>query len=264
MKLRNAILVAVMQIVAMISFSTQALAGAVVVTTTTNSSATSLGVWNGPGSATTTQAATVQAGAVCDGACFQATINKAYAFSYAATLTLPLLNAVFEGHTFDATFVATTTTHENWHDRYARALLASTYGRLITWSETYTSNRFQTMQQAVNAGNADLANALTAAAAAFTADFSTDVTNPAFGHQNAVAFKTTVDGIDVWRSKNPDWGQPAVTFAEGITVAFTKTAGNCECVPEPGSGVLFAFGIIGFAVARSVRRRQPQARTLIG
>jgi hypothetical protein len=104
-------------------------------------------------------------------------------------------------------------------------------------------------------GNADLAAALTVAKNAFMADYSTDTTNAAFGHQNAVAVIQNIAGVNTWRSQNPDWGQAAVDYANGLKVNFTKLPGNCTLVPEPSAGLLLALGMA--VVAQRRRRSRP-------
>lgn len=254
MKKKKLILVAVMQVVALLILHTPARA---VLHFTTYSDGLTLGVWNGPMAATTTTAATVVSVVACDavggGSCYQAVIQNPFAFSYSDTITLPQVGQIFDGALFDQTFHDTTTTHENWHRAYADALLNSTYGALETWSSTYVSNKADSAAGALALGNGDLAAALTVAANAFTADFNTDDSNPAFGHQNAVAAKQNIMGVMTWRSQNPDWGQAAVNFANAIVVNFTKAPGNCVCVPEPSTAMICALGMMGMAVAR--RRR---------
>ena len=256
MRTKQSTILAMAPVVAVLILNVPAFA--VTHTTTTNNSATSTGEWNGPGTATTSQAATVTTmlcgAAVGGGSCYKAVIDKPYTFSYADTLTLPQVGAVFNGAVFDQTFRDTTTTHENWHRAYADALLSVTYGALETWSAAYESNKANSAAAALALGNSDLAAALTVAQNAFTADFSTDTTNPAFGHQNAVAVIQNIGGTNTWRSQNPDWGQAAVNYANAIRVTFTKGPGNCTLVPEPGSATLLAVGIICCAVAL---RRQP-------
>ncbi|NRA00650.1 MAG: PEP-CTERM sorting domain-containing protein [Myxococcales bacterium] len=189
--------------------------------------------------------------AAAGGDCFQAVIDDAFLFSYDDTVMLPLVGGVFNGGVIDQTFHDTTAIHEGWHRSYISALLSSTYVALETWSSTYKSNKVNSAAAALALGTADLTDALTAAAAAFAADFSTDVTNPVFGHQNAIAFLQNIGGVDTWRSQNPDWGAAAVAHANGINVNFAKGAGTCDCVPipEPGTGLMMAIGLIGFAIA---------------
>jgi hypothetical protein len=257
MNAKKLIVVTVMQAAMVFILNTQSLA---VMHTTTYSDGLTLGVWNGPGSATTTTAATVTAmlcgDAVGGGSCYKAMINNPYAFSYADTIMLPQVGQTFMGGFIDQTFHDTTKTHEDWHRAYADALLNVTYGALETWSATYESNKANSAAAALALGNSDLANALTTAQNAFTADFNTDVDNAAFGHQNAVAVIQNIGGVDTWRSQNPDWGQAAVNYANAIRVTFTKGPGNCVLVPEPGTGVIIAVGIIGLAVTRARRPRQ--------
>jgi hypothetical protein len=259
MKTKKLILVALMQVVALIILHTSALA---VTHTTTTTDGLTLGVWNGPMSAATTTAATVTAilcgDAVGGGSCYQAVIQNPYAFSYADTIMLPQVGQTFANGLgvlglFDQTFHDTSATHENWHRAYADALLGSTYGVLETWSSTYTSNKADTEAGALALGNGDLAAALTVAANAFLADYSSDTDTPAFGHQNAVAAIQNIAGVNTWRSQNPDWGQAAVNHANAIVVNFAKAPGNCILVPEPSTGLICALGMLGMAVAR--RRR---------
>ena len=262
MKTKKLILLVLMPAVAVFLLSTHALA---VTHTTTYSDAITTGVWNGPAMATTTTAATVTAmlcgDAVGGGSCFKAIINDPYAFSYADTIMLPEVGKTLANNAavvglFDQTFHDTTKTHEDWHKAYADALLNKTYGALETWSATYESNKANSEAAALALGNGDLATALTTAKNAFTADYSTDTTNPAFGHQNAVAVIQNIAGVNTWRSVNPDWGQAAVDHANAIVVNFTKAAGNCTLVPEPGTGMLIAVGLIGMAATRGRRPRQ--------
>ncbi len=261
MKTNKLILVAVMQVVILCILNTLTLA---VTRTTTYSDALTTGEWNGPQSATMTTAATVTAilcgDAVGGGSCYKAVIDNPYAFSYADTIMLPEVGQTFNGGFIDQTFHDTSLTHENWHRAYADALLNVTYGALETWSTTYESNKADSEAGALALGNADLAAALTAAQNAFIADYSTDTDNPAFGHQNAVAVIQNIGGVDTWRSQNPDWGQAAVNHANSINVNFTKGAGNCVLVPEPATGVIFAFGVLGLAVARTRRQGQQPAQ----
>jgi hypothetical protein len=265
MKTRKLLVVVVAQVVLAFTLYTPAQA---VVVTTTYVDGLATGSQSGPQTATTTQNATVRTMAVCDavggGQCFEAVIVNPFTFSYASRIQLPTLNAVFGGALADQTFRDSTKVHEDWHDQYARHLLASTYGRLETWSAAYESNEFTTAAAALAAGNADLANALTTAANAFRNDFATDVTNPAFGHQNAVAVQQVIGGVNTWRSQNPNWGAAAVAFADTINPAFNKTAGNCTCmgpeaqpVPEPGTGALLIAGAIAIALTRRRWRGLP-------
>lgn len=245
MKTKKLILIAVMQVVAVFILNTQAMA---VLHTTTYSDGLTTGEWNGPQTATRTNGASVFALPVMpcptceDEWCWEVLIDVPYEFSYADTITLPQVGATFNGGFIDQTFHDTTETHEDWHRDYIDALLNSTYGALEIWSASYENSLFHSEAAALAAGNTDLANALAVAQNAFQADFSTDVTNPAFGHQNAVAVIQNIGGVDTWRSQNPDWGQAAVNYANSITVNFTKTPGDAECVPEPAMMILLALG----------------------
>ncbi|MGL4513565.1 MAG: PEP-CTERM sorting domain-containing protein [Lacipirellulaceae bacterium] len=220
-------------------------AGAVVHTTIYSDGLTT-GEWNGPQMATTTTAATVKSMLCCEavggGSCYAAVIDKAYAFSYADTIMLPEVGKTFGGGFIDQTFKNSTKVHEDWHKAYIDALLTSTYGALETWSASYTSNKASSEEAAITLGQSDLATALMVAKDAFVADFSTDTTNPAFGHQNAVAVIQNIGGVDTWRSQNPDWGQAAVDHAKAIKVNFTKLPGDCTCVPEPSAALLLVVG----------------------
>lgn len=254
MKTKTRLLMAVVPALALFLVNAEARADF----TTTYSDGLTTGVWNGPNSATVATAATVVAVQACEavggGYCYQAVIDKAFAFSYAATILLPEVGKTFDGGFIDQTFHNSTKVHEDWHDKYARALYAVTYVKLEDWSKTYKSNLASSEAAALALGMADLENALKTAKDAFMADFSTDTTNPAFGHQNAVAVIESINGVDTWRSKNPDWGQAAVTYANGIKVEFTKGAGDCTCVPEPTSFALLSFGVIGGTALRRVRK----------
>jgi|LakMenEpi03Aug12_release.lakeMendotaPanAssembly.Ray.scaffolds.fasta_scaffold246533_2 hypothetical protein len=261
---KSLILVAATQLVAAFIFSEHSFA-ALVIHTTKYSDGLTTGVWNGPMSATVSQAATlktINCPRIDGGFCYQALIDKKYIFTYADTITLPQVGETFQGGFFDQTFHDTTRTHENWHKAYIGALLDSTYGALQTWSNSYYSNWFQTEAAALAAGNADLATSLTIAKTAFVADYSSDVDKPELGHQNAVAVLQTINGVETWRSKNPDWGKPAVDYAKSIVVSFTKTAGDCECVPEPSSIFMFT-GMIGMGFVGYSRRKGRSACRVI-
>ena len=256
MKTKKSILVAVMQVFAVFILSTQAMA---VLHTTTYNDGLTTGLWNGPQSATITQAATVFATAVaecatCDEWCWEVQIKNPFTFSYADTITLPQVGATFSTPNpepppaiigpalADQAFHDGGKIHEDWHKDYIGALLGSTYGALETWSASYKNRLFHTQAAALAAGNTDLANALAVAQNAFQADFSTDVTNDALGHQNTRAIVQNINGVDTWVGVNDDWGQAAVNYANAITVNFTKTPGDAECVPEPVTMLLLALG----------------------
>lgn len=259
--MKKLILVTVAQVIAVFILNTQALAIPVIHTTNYSNGLTT-GVWSGPMSATTSQAATLSAELVCEaiggGSCYRAVIDNAYVFSYADSILLPQVGQTFNGGFIDQTFHDTTRIHEDWHRNYINALLESTYGALETWSTTYESNLANSAAAALALGMADLANALTTATNAFLADFSTDVTNPAFGHAGAFAQIENINGVDTWRSVNPNWGQAAVNYANGINIVFTKAPGDCVCVPVPEAStwILFAVGIICLTSARRKWRRQ--------
>jgi len=139
----------------------------------------SCGVCHCPLSPTTTENATITVvGCTCTSGntCWRAVIDQQFAFSYACAITLPKVGATFEEGYFDQTFHDTTKTHEDWHYKYMVALAGVTYGALETWSASYAGGCFHTQQEALAVGNWDLANALAAAADAFTDDFDTDVT----------------------------------------------------------------------------------------
>lgn len=229
--------------------------------TTTYSDGLTTGAWSppNPNDATTTMQATVMPMLCCTavggGECYKAVIDKPYTFSYADSILLPEVGKTFNGGFIDQTFHDSTLVHENWHRDYIGALLNSTYGRLETWSATYESNKANSAAAALGLGNMDLANALAAARAAFVANRDADVTNAAFGHQNAVAVLQNIDGVNTWRSQNANWGAAAVAFANGINVNFAKLPGNCACVPEPATWITLAIAVVGLAQARSRRRR---------
>ncbi|MFC1602773.1 hypothetical protein ACFL3U_04335 [Pseudomonadota bacterium] len=258
MKMRKLILVAVMQVGAAFILNTQALAVPVDHTTTYSDGLTT-GLWT-PGSVTTTQAATVKAELVCEsvdgGSCYKAVIDKAYLFSYADSILLPEVGKTFNGGFINQAFHDGGKIHEDWHKDYIGALLNSTYGALEVWSATYESCLASSVAAALAKGTADLANALTTATNAFVADFSTDVTNPAFGHQNAIATIKNIGGVNTWVGVNDNWGQAAVDYANGIKVSFSKSPGNCNCIPEPSIVMLFAIGAIGFTCTQKKRRCQ--------
>ena len=233
-------------------------AQAVLITTVYGDGLTT-GLWNGPQTATVEKVATVRAQIVCGadggGSCWRAIIDQAYLFSYAETITLPQVGQIYRGGLFDQTFHDTTKTHENWHAAYIHALLNVTYGALETWSAGYFSNLFPSQAAALAAGVADLRRALQVAQDAFIADRNTDVTDPVFGHYDAVAALYMIDGVPTWRSENPDWGQAAVNYANGLTVAFSKTPGNCNCIPEPGVLALLLLALLVMFVISSRPRR---------
>ena len=252
MKVRKVTSVVLVNMILLFMLSSKTLA---VVINLTYSDGLTTGLWSGPPSATTTQAYSLTTSYVTcpDGdKCYYAVIANPYAFSYKETITLPKVGEIYKNKDdeiglFDQTFHDTTKTHEDWHAAYAGALLNSTYGKLENWSAGYSSNLFNTEAEALAAGNADLTKALNTAINAFQADYNTDVTGP-YGHETATAEIKTVDGVDTWRSNNPDWGQGAVNYANKISVTFTKTAGNCACVPEPSTVMLFAIGLIGLLI----------------
>ncbi len=192
----------------------------------------STGLWTAPPSATSTQAATVKAKQVECGKigekCWVSNIVKAFTFAYAAVITLPKVGETYNGGLFDQTFNTTTKTHEDWHQSYASELLGVTYGVLESWSNTYVSNSFKTEAGALATGETDLANGLTIALNSFQVNMVKQVTDPAFGHATAYAHIVKVNGVDTWRSVNPDWGGKAVAYAKGIKVSFDKTAGDCD------------------------------------
>ena len=217
----------------------------------------STGKWTGPTSANTTQAATVKASLVECGKigekCWVSNIVKAFTFAYAAVITLPKVGETYDGGLFDQTFNTTTKTHEDWHHSYASELLGVTYGTLESWSNTYVSNSFKTEAGALAAGVTDLANGLTTASNSFLVNLDKQVTDPAFGHDTAYAHIVKVNGVDTWRSVNPDWGGKAVAYAKGIKVSFDKTAGDCDCKPVPGPLPLLGVGA-AFGYSRKLRK----------
>ena len=219
----------------------------------TYSDGLSCGVCSCPLSPTTTQAATLNSSTcpcVSGGDCWKAVINNAYAFSYACSITLPEVGKTYDGGYFDQTFHDTTKTHEDWHYEYRVALVGKTYGALETWSASYAGNCWHTAAEALSLGYSDLQNALTTAENAFSQDFykDRDIYEP-----GSYCHIVDIDGVPTWRSVNPDWGAAAVTYASGISVSFTTSPGNCECVPEPVSSTMV---VLGLGTAVSVLRRR--------
>ncbi len=254
MNTKRLMLAAVTQVVAVFILNAQALA--VVIPAANYVDVLAGNTWNGHTPPNTTTAATAKAVAV--GECFDVVIDNPYAFSHPAAPTIELRKL---GATIDGGFVDQKTRddgkiHEDWHDAIYRAVLTQTYGALETWSAAYKNGRFLTAAAAVAQGKADLAAALTLAKNAYNTEVAVIADPMAFGHDTTGAVIDMKLVPPTWRSVNPDWGKAAFDYANKITVPFVTTPATAPCaVPEPSTGMLLAFGVMGLAVAASRRRR---------
>ncbi|MCP4239444.1 MAG: PEP-CTERM sorting domain-containing protein, partial [bacterium] len=62
--------------------------------------------------------------------------------------------------------------------------------------------------------------------------------------------------LAIWESEATSWG-PFSSISGTLDVQYAETdviVGPANVVPEPGTGVLLAFGIVGLAVAGGTRR----------
>ncbi len=260
MKRQNTMLLAVAFVATVLTINAQAMPVTCPVST---SDQLAFGSCTRPLSPTTTRAATLKPSTcpcLSGGDCWKAVSDKAYTFSLATAIVHPLVGGTLDGGYFDQQSHDDTATHENWHYLYTVALVNATFGRLEAWSASYLGGCFHTEAAALATGNADLANALTVAQAAYTNDFFTDrdnferkVGSPSYSYREI----QDVGGVPTWRSVNPNWGAAAVAYANGVTVTFATTPGDCPCIPEPctllllGSGVA---GIIGFGRKRLFKK----------
>lgn len=199
----------------------------------------------------------------CPDDCWKAFVYIPFLFSYDAVIDLPQLGATIDGGFVDATFRATTLTHETWHYNYIEALANATYGALQTWSAGYVGCCFLTEDAALAAGQFDMVRALGVARDAYNADINSDVdkfekqldANGQWDGQswNTYARRELIDGVLTWRSVNPDWGQGAINYANNVHVSFEVSPGDPEC-PEPSTWVLVGTVIVGIAAERWRRR----------
>jgi len=139
-------------------------------------SATSLGLCDRP--VTMTQAATVKTDTCpCEsgGTCYRPLDLLPFAYSLTCVITLPKVGETYLEGYFDQTFHDTTTTHENWHYEYTKALAEAVYGRLEKWSASYVGNCFHTAASALATGQADMVNARAKADEVYNANSRKDI-----------------------------------------------------------------------------------------
>ncbi|MDD2708506.1 MAG: hypothetical protein PHV34_10885 [Verrucomicrobiae bacterium] len=194
--------------------------------TTTYTTGLNTGSTSGLISPLTTQFATLKATSHTDSGgktCYQAVIDKAFAFSYAINVILPQVGLMYKDGLFDEEFFNTTGIHESWHQTYLVALLASTYGVLESWSGSYLSGHYTSEDAAINGARNDISSAIGTAFDLFRANIYKDLDY----ESSADSYCHIVNGV--WRSINPDWGYAAVNYARSISINFTIGNGNCNC-----------------------------------
>jgi hypothetical protein len=188
--------------------------------------------------------------------CYQPVVTTPYSFSIYYSMLLPQVGQTYNGGYFDQTFYDTTRTHETGHLNYDIALADKTYGTLEAWSANYIGGCFLTSDEALSAGQADMANALTTAQNAYMNNLSVQDTWPT--HANSGWFITDIGGTPTYRSTNENWAtiiidyqgknQSAIDYANSIAVSFAITPGDCQCIPEPSSWAMLLVGSLGLLI----------------
>lgn len=143
------------------------------------------------------------------GARYRAVATAGAAFeSLSPTMYLPAIGSVSSAPagTVDATTYSQVRTHEAWHQMIYTTYIHQIYTAYETWSAGYTGSWFSDPGAAAGAFTTDQSNAL---ALANSPDWQ-NLFNDAFGSHPTDAY---VNGDQLWRVRNPDWG---LSFAEGL------------------------------------------------
>jgi hypothetical protein len=169
--------------------------------------------------------------------CYQAVAKTPFSFSFSDEISLPVMGTYVHGGLIDEEYYEQIRTHENGHRDFNHTLIDRTFGELENWSSSYSSNYFNSPQEALSNGHADLQRAYALSIATYDNWIDHDVVTNHPDDEYYPSEIVEINGVPTWRDPLPDWAGEAISdINEEVNLTFPKLDGNCVPIFERLAG----------------------------